>query len=119
MNVDDLIRSLSLSACVVENDKEPEMRYIVRVTTSAWRDKGGFHYKKSVRRMERLSTGFDFLGEDCSCAGHIEGLELINNLTIVDDGLYELIMVGGRDYEGNYELDYYKLIPYERKDKKC
>lgn len=119
MIVDDFIRSMSLASGVAENDKEPEMRYVVRVATSAWRDKSGFHYKKSIRRMERLSIGFDFLGEDCSCAGRIEGLELIDNLTSVEDGLYELIMIGGRDYEGNYELDYYKLIPYERKDKKC
>jgi hypothetical protein len=69
--------------------------------------------------MERLSIGFEFLSEDCINGGCLETFESIRDVFDVKDGLYELVVMGGTSYEGHFEIDGYRLIPfpYEKEEK--
>jgi hypothetical protein len=100
-----------------KDDLEDNERYIIRIKTSSWMDKNGLHCKKSIRRMERLSIGFEFLSEDCRNGGCLETFESIRDIFHVPDGLYELVVMGGTSYEGHFEIDGYRLIPYEKEEK--
>ncbi len=101
---------------IAEDDSGHEIpRHVVRLKTSAWHDKSGLHFKKSLLTMRRLSRrGYQFFTEDVEQIGADEVISRIVNLDECNDGLYEIIIVNQvRDYESGEIKDYdYKLIPF-------
>jgi hypothetical protein len=69
----------------------PEMREIVRVSTSYWHDKHGIYSRKNIRRLERKCIGPDLLPQDASMIGADFVFRRILNIRECDDGIYQVV----------------------------
>ncbi len=89
-------------------------RTVVKLTTSAWKDKRGVNVKKSLTILKRKSGGDPWFLYDCDAVGMIETFEMFTNLYSVDDGVYEIVTTNEhRDWESGTIDDYdYTLIPF-------
>jgi hypothetical protein len=92
---------------------------VVRLTTSAYRSKGGrYVMAREIRRMSRMSRGHDLLSEDVDACGCLETLRRIVNLGGCPDGLYSLELCD-KAFDDGYLEDYnYKLVPYAGEEAK-
>ena len=91
-----------------------KQRCIIRLSTSAWRDKRGIYLKKEIRYMRKLCTGYNTLEEEADSIGLIEAIQRIVNLDKCSDGIYEVLVCNeSRDWETGYTDDYdLQLAPF-------
>jgi hypothetical protein len=94
---------------------EKKDQTVVRLTTTGWSDSRGAHYKKSLTVLKRKSFGMNIIEEECSAVGAEEGLENIQNLLDVPDGIYEVVVCNiSRDIESGYVDDWeLRLVPFD------
>lgn len=99
----------------VEHAPTQESQCVVRLRTTAWRDKNGLHLKKSLTFLRRQCIGFNLLEEDAGAIGAEEVLPKIENLDECKDGIYMAVVCNeSRDWESGYVDDYdYRLVPLE------
>jgi hypothetical protein len=92
----------------------PPRSEVVRVVTSYWSDKKGFHFRKSLIPLRRKSHGHQVLEEDVSMVGFEEVIPRILNLSECEDGVYDVVICNEKkDWEtGCVEEWDYKLLPY-------
>ena len=97
---------------LIHSKKEPTPRLKVKLTVTAYKTKAGFELKKSlyfykVPNPEHLIDCFNEYADDL-------GEYSINNLHLLDSGIYELVVVNvSRDWETNNIEDWdYELIPW-------
>lgn len=82
---------------------------IVRIRTNAYLSKGVLTIKRTIRRLARKSTGFNFFNEEIGMVGADEVAGMIVNLSSVEDGEYQLVLCDIRtDWETGH-VDGYKL----------
>lgn len=95
---------------------EDPTKLVVRLTTSAWHDGNGIHFKKSLRFLKRKSTGVNFLEEDAVNIGDLDVVSRITNLGYLKDGVYEVDTCNHKyDWEtGNLDDYDYRLIPLDK-----
>lgn len=95
---------------------EDPTKLVVRLTTSAWHDRNGIHFKQSLRFLKRKSTGVNFLEDDATNIGDLDVVSRIRNLGSVDDGVYEVLTCNHKyDWETGQLDDYdYHLIPLDK-----
>lgn len=86
---------------------------VVKLRTSAWRDRRGVHIKRSLLIVRRQSGTFPILDQDATESGAAEVFERITNLDNLPDGLYVVAICNEhRDWEGGFIDDYdYRLDP--------
>lgn len=89
---------------------EIQNQTVVRVRTSYFQNKSGYHFQKTLRKMKKLSRGEDIFEADCKNFGIEQILPLIRNLHSCEDGLYLLVFHGD---EVSWD---YSLIPYTNKE---
>ncbi len=94
--------------------EEVKSKVVVRLSTSAYSDARGLHFKKSLTFLRRKCKGYNFLEEDCSNIGMEDVICKVTNLLEVKDGIYEVVTHNEyRDFETGYVEDYdYYLIEY-------
>ena len=76
----------------VEHAPTQESQCVVRLRTTAWRDKNGLHLKKSLTFLRRQCIGFNILEEDAGAIGAEEVLPKIENLDECKDGIYMAVV---------------------------
>lgn len=90
-----------------------EEQTVVRVTTTCWADKNGYSCKKQIRFMRRKCTGFNLLSQEIEIVSNENLATLISNLNEVEDGLYDVSVIGydtgsdGEQYDFQFELTPY------------
>lgn len=109
------VMSLLDDLVFVEQSEEVAWRCVVRLSTSAWSDKRGLHFKQSLTYLRRKSCGWNPLEDEADGAGALRAYEAIINLAECKDGLYEVFTCNhSRDWEtgifDGYDL---KLVPFE------
>lgn len=90
-------------------------REVVRIRTTAWKDKNGCYLKKSMTFQRRKSIGHGVLEDDCDMIGSDEVIPRITNLAQCEDGLYEVLLCNeSKDWEtGTIDSWDYKLVPHK------
>ena len=113
IDIDSILR---LDAIALDN-KQEKNEQVVRLATSAWKDKQGIHLKRSLLFQRRKSSGFQILEDDVDMVGASETLARIENLSKCEDGLYKVITCNERkDWETGMVDDYdFRLVPYKEK----
>jgi hypothetical protein len=81
-------------------------RCVVRLKTSYYGSNDSLTMKKEIRVLKRRSD----INISDLC---MESLEEIDNLHDVDDGVYELVVIGSKDYYGEYDISHYELKVFE------
>ena len=100
-------------------ETQPEPLCVARLRDTYWQDaRGELHYRRSLRTMRRLSTGYYWLEEDATQIGAQEVIQRIVNLQECSPGLYIVVPCNMRsDWETGLVDSYdYKLVPYEPGD---
>jgi hypothetical protein len=97
---------------------KPLNKCVVKLQTSAWRDRTGIHWKQSLTFLRRQCSGFNLLEEDAGCIGVEDIIPKIINLRECSDGVYECIACNeSRDWETGTIDDYdYKLVALTQTD---
>ncbi len=116
MKIDNNLSFDELLELDTAKENVPKPRCIVRLTTSAWHDKGGVYLKQSLQYLRRKCIGYNILEEDCNNIGAIDVVKQITNIGECKDGVYEVVTCNERSCWGTPHIldDYdYKLIPYE------
>lgn len=93
--------------------KKQEHIAIYRLTTEVYKSRDGFVFSKKIRKMKRLSKGYDALEEEWASIGC--DMEPIIGIESAVDGLYEIKMVNASvDYETGYVDSYdLQMFPYQ------
>lgn len=96
--------------------EEPPNKTIVRLRRSAWHDNDGVYEKISLKYLKRQTKGFNIFDDDCRMAGADGAVRKIVNLSLCDDGLYELQTCNhSTDWETGIVDDWdYILVPYNK-----
>lgn len=87
-------------------------RVVVRIKTEMYMESSGrFVYRKTMKKLERRSYGYDILNDDLSAGSTPdEIIERITNFHDVKDGVYELTP---RATDWNWEHGVYEGFEYE------
>jgi len=88
---------------------------IVRKRTASWVSScGSVSRSITLRRLKRLSSGIDWVGEEVGMVGADDFLNSVENLQQVEDGIYQLVLIpGGTDYEtGHMDSWSWRLQPW-------
>lgn len=89
--------NLTLDDLVNFSKPQIENKLIVKVETSYYKDKkGAVVYQRKIRPLKKKSTqdAMQWMWEDISCGGVDMFIKGIINFHSVDDGIYEMKMVG-------------------------
>lgn len=94
---------------------EPKQRNVcvVRIRTTAWSDRSGLHFKKSLVFLRKQCVGFNVLEEDVGMIGAEEVIPRIINIDECENGVYQVVVCNeSRDWETGCVDDFdYRLIP--------
>jgi hypothetical protein len=90
--------------------KEPQ-RTVVRLRTTLWADRKGFHLKKDLTFLKRQCLGYNILADDLENSGARDVYPRILNLSTAEDGVYEVVKCyESRVWESCYVEDWdYRL----------
>jgi hypothetical protein len=96
-----------------DDNSEIKSRVVLRLSTSSWLDKRGFHVKKDLSFLKRECIGFNGLEHDAEVSGG-DVVGTIINLYDVPDGVYEAVVTNvSHDFESGLCDDWdWQLIPY-------
>lgn len=109
---DNIIMSGMLKECDPSTLKN---RTVVRLITTAWKDKRGIHFKKELRFLFKKCSGEPWIINDINNIGAMEVFEMFTNLSECRDGVYEIVTVNKhRDWESGTIDDYdFALVPFD------
>ena len=73
-----------------EHPKEPQ-RTVVRLRTTLWEDRKGFHLKKDLTFLNRQCFGHNILADDLENGGACDVYPRILDISTAEDGVYEVV----------------------------
>lgn len=87
-------------------------RCVVKLRTTYWYSCNALNQQKSIVYLSKRST-VNFLSEECSATSAEDAFMFLEDINKLQDGIYELVYEGYKDYFGEWHMRGLRLVPYQ------